>query len=134
GLVAVEIERVERLPREVAKRALWAGLLVLAPRVAAVEEAERIDDLLGPVHRRPAGGLAHPHVPGRAVADRGRALVGDDVVVPHPGEIVVRLVVLAHMVEAVVVVLALAMPALRRAVAAGLRTTGPLAARRFLGR
>ncbi len=82
---------------------------------------------------RPGADLADAHVPGRPVADRGGALVFDDVVLGHPREIVVGLVVLAHMVEAVAVVLPLAVAPLRRTIAAGLLTARPFAAGRFLG-
>src|SRR5262249_6345877 len=61
---------------------------------------------------------------------RRRALISDDVVVAHSGEIVVGLVVFPHVVEAEVEVLTLLMPALGGAIAPRLRTALPLAGRR----
>src|SRR4029453_1570666 len=67
--------------------------------------------------------------PGRAMADGVILLVLDHLLVGEPGEIVVGLVVGAHMVEAVAVVLALLAATLRRRVKAGLGAALPLANR-----
>src|SRR5207247_2134881 len=97
------------------------------------KDPERVDERL--LETVPVGGasvrLLDPHRPGWSVAGRSRALIGDDVVVAHAGEVVVRLVVFADMIEAEVEVLALLVPAFRRAVAARLAASLPFAGRRL---
>ena len=63
------------------------------------------------------------------MADRVVLLVLDDVLVGQAGEIIVALVVLAHMVEAEAVILAFLPPALGRRVESRLGAARPIASR-----
>ena len=67
----------------------------------------------------------HAHEPSRAVADQIVPLMFRHIVVGHTGEIVVRLVVVAHMLEAEAVVLALPAAPFGRRIESGLRATLP---------
>jgi hypothetical protein len=73
--------------------------------------------------------VAGAHLPGRAVSGDGVLLILQDGVVAHAGEIIVRVVVLAHVLETEAPMLVLARPglggAMRRRIAAAL----PIAAR-----
>src|SRR5262249_18576580 len=71
----------------------------------------------------------HAHFPGGTVANNGVLLVAGDVVVAHPGEEIVRMVVFAHMPEAETPVLVLAIAALGSAVGRSPVAAWPFAAR-----
>ena len=107
-----------------------------APLARAAENPERIGKCRGPavvrVLETPGGrGIrVDAHGPGRTVTQRRRALIGSDVGVLHAGKVVVGLVVLAHVVEAEIVIFALALAPLRRAIAAELATAVPFTGRR----
>src|SRR5260370_37553481 len=58
--------------------------------------------------RRPSA--VHPHLPGRTMADDGFLLIPDNVLGAHAGEEIVRMVVLADMIEAKPPIFALAQP------------------------
>jgi len=68
----------------------------------------------------------HAHEPSRAVADQIVLLMLRHIVVGHTGEIVVRLVVVAHMLEAETVILAFVATTLGRGVESGLSAALPL--------
>src|SRR5262249_61669302 len=71
----------------------------------------------------------HAHFPGGTVADHGVLLVAGDVVVAHPGEEIVRMVVFAYVAKAEAPVLILAVATLGGAVGRGPATARPFTAR-----
>src|SRR6202047_220560 len=73
----------------------------------------------------------HAHFPGRAMTGDRILLVFGDRIVAHPGEEIVRVVVLAHMAEAEPPMLVLALPALGGAVRGGGIAAWPFASRQI---
>src|SRR5262249_33447329 len=72
---------------------------------------------------------ALPELPGRAVSCYGVLLELGDRLIAHAGEVIVRMIVLAHVIEAEVPVFALAQPAFGSAVRCRAGAARPVAAR-----
>src|SRR2546423_10372505 len=79
-----------------------------------------------PVHT-----TVEPHLPGRAMSGDCIFLVPRDRVVAHAGEVIVRMIVFAHVLETELPVFPLAQPALRGAVRRLKVAARPLANRRL---
>jgi hypothetical protein len=71
--------------------------------------------------------MSGAHLPGRAIADKRVLLELRDLVIAEAREVIVVLVVFAHVVDAEMQVLAFAVASGRRLVGARLLATGPLA-------
>src|SRR5262245_19453667 len=141
--VGIKTERVERLALGVAHHASGMRRLRARARLAAEfgVDAERIGGVteraIKPVRPRLAvtGLLAvEAELPGRTVSCDGVLLIARDRLVAHAGEVIVRMIVLAHVLEAEAPVLALAQAALGGAVARRAGAAGPLARRLIGGR
>src|SRR5215218_4976301 len=139
--IDVEPQRVERLALGIAD---GPALGVLGPCLLLAaqfrEHAEGVGRGAEPGKRPAVSGLrarmlaALPELPGRTVAGDGVLLEPGHRFVAHPGEIIVRMVVLAHMFEAEAPIFALAQPPLggpvrRRTGAARPLTAGQISAR-----
>ena len=77
--------------------------------------------------------VAGAHLPGRAMSSDGVLLILGDVIVGHAGEEIVRVVVLAHVLQAKPPVFVLPQPALGRAVRGVTLAAFPVADRRIRG-
>src|SRR5262249_20896585 len=127
--IDLEPERVEGLALGIVDRARFR-LGALGARASATELAhhvEWIDRNLAALE--PVGRTVDAHFPGRAVAGDGILLVARDGLLAHAGEVIVRLVILAHVLEAELPILALAHPAFRRAMGSAIGAAGPIASR-----
>src|SRR5438309_2611085 len=131
-------EHAERLALRVADRAALRrrALETRPPRPAGpdlAKYAERIHGAVLAIEARCGPGLAavDPHFPGRPMPRNRILLISDDRIVAHPGEEIVRGVVLAHMVEAEPPIFAFTQPPLRSAMRRGRPATRPITGRRF---
>src|SRR5262245_13353685 len=138
GGIRIEAQRVERLALGVARHAVlgWPPRRARAGSFAElVEHPERIVGV--GKFRTEAGGMGarrrsaaiHTYLPGRTMPDDRLLLVASDVVGAHPGKEIVRVVVLAHVVEAEPPVLALAQPPLGRTMGRRRLAVRPIAGR-----
>src|ERR1043166_741819 len=122
--VTFQPQRIERLALRVADRPVLAWLFRAwgCPAAELREHAERIG---GPIERgEPSGTCTRltgllavlAQLPGRPMAGHGILLEPCHRIIAHPGEIIVGMVVLAHVFEAEAPILALAQPSLGGAV------------------
>src|SRR5690348_1761733 len=137
--VGFEPQHMQRLALGVALGVL-AALAALGSRAELAEHIERILRLAKSVEEARAARLAralsaeHPHLPGRPVAGDRVLLIARDRVVAHAGEVVIRMIVLAHVIEAEAPVLALLGAPLRGAMGRSMDAARPVAARQFRAR
>src|SRR5205085_689960 len=113
-------EHVERLAFGIAHDAALGRMALLEPRSPAVlEQSERIVRVelpIGVLGAGRRGALAvDPDLPGWTMAGDGFLLVPGDRVFAHSGKKIVRMIVLAHVMQAEAPIFALAQPTLRRA-------------------
>jgi hypothetical protein len=129
GLVGADLQAklVQGLALGVAHDARRLGLFGLGPRAELAEHVERIARGVGA--KLGAGMIAGSHLPGRAMPGDRVLLVFQHGVVAHAGEVIVGVVVLAHVLQAEPPVLILALPALGRAMGRGIVAALPVAAR-----
>src|SRR5262245_36512436 len=136
GRAVLEIKLAQALPLGALEGPLRRPALGLGGALG--EQSERV--VGGKAVRKAAGPLAlaglsiarpgiDPERPGRAVADDIFLLVLGDRFVGEPGEVIVGLVVFAHMIEAEAVILPLEPSSLGRRIEAGLLAAGPVARR-----
>ncbi len=136
--VGIEPERVERLALGVAHAARLRPLGTAARAATEVAKyAERIDGVgefrlearrMRACGRPPA---VHAHLPGRTMPDHRVLLIARDVVGAHPGEEIIAVIVLPHVLKAEPPILALAVAPFRRAVASRRLAIRPFAGRRL---
>ena len=134
----VEAERIERLAFGIVHGAGLSPRSERRARRRPAELTEHAKRIVGSADFRMKAGRAgprrwpsavHAHLPGRAMADDRLFLILRDVVRVHPGEEIVGLVVLPHVIEAEPPIFPLTQPPFGRAVSCGRLAVRPIAGR-----
>src|SRR4029077_11799143 len=96
--------------------------------------AQHLERIARSIRVEPVGAAIEAHPPGRSVAGHGILLVARDRVLAHAREVIIGMIVLAHVLEAEAPVLVLAQPPFGGAVRRLAVAAGPLANRHRPGR
>src|SRR5437588_681648 len=131
GRIDLQSQRIERLALGVAHRARLRRRTLHSRTRPSSELTHHLERIVRAVRVEPVYPAIEAHLPSRAMAGDGILLIPRDCVLAHAGEIVVGMVVFAHMLEAEAPVFPLAQSPLWRAVRRLKIAAWPLAHRRL---